>query len=309
MPIYPVDVHPEGCGFSARSSFFDEATSHAFQHFYRKSKKGPAHLIHVTCTGYVAPSAAQKIVSQKNWGEQTIVTHAYHMGCYAAIPAIRIGVGFLHTPPSPIKKSSNEQSINIVHTELCSLHMNPLRHSTEQLVIQSLFADGFIKYSVVNEKCAKNSAFPYFKILALHEETVPNSLKSMTWRCEDWGLGMSIAKEVPVLIARSLPGFIERLFLKAKVSMQNNLNKCLFAVHPGGPKILHQVQELLQLPQVRLSHSHKVLRNFGNMSSATLPHIWEIILKNAKVKDKTWVVSLAFGPGLSISGTLFEKRG
>ena len=43
------------------------------------------------------------------------------------------------------------------------------------------------------------------------------------------------------------------------------------------------------------------------MSSATLPHIWESILADPEAEDRSLLVSLAFGPGLSISGSIMEK--
>ena len=46
----------------------------------------------------------------------------------------------------------------------------------------------------------------------------------------------------------------------------------------------------------------------GNMSSATLPHVWMRIVDDARVASGTLVASLAFGPGLTCSGALFEKQ-
>jgi predicted naringenin-chalcone synthase len=51
-----------------------------------------------------------------------------------------------------------------------------------------------------------------------------------------------------------------------------------------------------------------VLFERGNMSSATLPHIWAKILSEAGVRSGTPVVNLAFGPGLTVVGAIFMKR-
>jgi predicted naringenin-chalcone synthase len=158
-----------------------------------------------------------------------------------------------------------------------------------------LFADGFMKYSIV-----RNSREPHLKVIALREEIIPNSLKAMTWNVVDWGFQMSLAKEVPVLITRHLPGYLERL-------CKSHFNEALFAVHPGGPKILMHVQELLGLSDRQMSYSFQVLKEYGNMSSATLPHIWQKILQDPNVPTHTPIISLAFGPGLSLSGALMEK--
>jgi predicted naringenin-chalcone synthase len=299
MEIYPVKELPHGRGFAERSSFFDREVSQIFERFYPENSSMPAHLIHVTCTGYVAPSPAQKLVSLRKAGMATTVTHAYHMGCYGSIPAIRMGSGFASLP-SP----SASSQVDIVHTEICSLHMHPLRHASEQLLVQSLFGDGFIKYTLNSSAVEK----PHLSVLALHEETIPDSTHCMTWRCEDQGLGMTLSKDVPILIARSIEGYLERLCAQVKLDSKDVIKEAFFAIHPGGPKILQQIKDLLKLSPEQIEHSVQILKDFGNMSSATLPHVWEKMLADPKVPCGKQIISLAFGPGLSIAGGLFEKQ-
>lgn len=299
MEIYPIAETPHGKGFTERSHFFDREVTRIFERFYPEGQQLPAHLVHVTCTGYVAPSPAQKLVALRKAGMQTTVTHAYHMGCYGSIPAIRMASGFASLP-----SSHSSHSVDIVHTEISSLHMHPLKHSTEQLIIQSLFGDGFIKYSL-NIK----PRGPHLKILGLLEETIPDSAHCMTWRCEDKGLSMTLSKEVPARIARAIDGYLDRLCRNAGLQTQDVLKGAFFAIHPGGPKIVQQIKEILELQPFQVEHSLDVLKNFGNMSSATLPHIWEKMIADPRVPKKGQIISLAFGPGLCISGGLFEKGG
>src|SRR5581483_7762282 len=61
-------------------AFFDEAVDGVFNRFYPDGALAPSDLIHVTCTGYSAPSGAQRLVSRRRWGQDTQVLHAYHMG-------------------------------------------------------------------------------------------------------------------------------------------------------------------------------------------------------------------------------------
>lgn len=286
MEIYRLHETPAGKDLSARASVYDREVDKIFEQYYPEKALPPNDLIHVSCTGYVAPSGAQKIVSKRNWGQSTTVTHAYHMGCYGSIPAIRMGTGFL--------SSSNEKDrVDIVHTEICCLHTNPSLHQLDQLVSQSLFADGFMKYSMTRT-CDQT----HLKVRSLREEIIPQSTKAMTWDVVEWGFQMFLAKEVAVLITRHLPGYLERL---------GKPQNALYAVHPGGPKILLHVQELLGLSDQQMSYSFQVLKEYGNMSSATLPHIWEKILRDPSVPNGTPIISLAFGPGLSICGSLMEK--
>lgn len=293
MQIYNLEHAKEGFHLDKRMSFFDKACSEVFEKFYPENAKIAPHLIHVTCTGYVAPSPAQRLVSNRESGKQTMVTHAYHMGCYGQIPAIRMGMGHFF--------AENEPS-DIVHTELSSIHMNPSFHTIEQLVIQSLFADGFIKYSVDGYK----EGMKGFRILGVHEEVVGKSLSKMTWTPHNWGFQMSISREIPVLIRRSLKGFLKQLLKKAGRDVED-LKTAQYAIHPGGPKIIEQTAEALGISSDQIKYSLGVMQDYGNMSSATLPHVWERILSDDSVGNNELVVSLAFGPGLNISGILLEK--
>lgn len=284
MQIYRLHEEPSGLSLSHRTQAFEEYTDPIFERYYPDTATAPDDLIHVSCTGYTSPSGAQKIVSKKRW--LTTVTHAYHMGCYGSMPAIRMGRGFLSSSPE-------KTQIDIVHTELCSLHVNPSLHTTDQLVSQSLFADGFMKYSL-----QRASDGPAFRILNIREEILPDSQEAMSWNVMSWGFQMSLAKEVPVHIIRALPSFLERLGAK---------DPLLFAVHPGGPKILSYVQKALNLSDEQMRFSFSILKKYGNMSSATLPHIWQEILQDETVANGTNIVSLAFGPGLTVAGSLMEK--
>jgi predicted naringenin-chalcone synthase len=296
MRIFKLNENYKGLGLKEKSKLFEQETSKIFESFYPNAESLPSYLIHVSCTGYASPSAAQKIVS-KHFRRETHVTHAYHMGCYAALPSIRMGLGCFSQP--------SDASVDIVHTEICSLHMNPSVHTKEQLVIQSLFADGFIKYSISHQHPNSSS----LKILATWEEVIPDSTQAMIWICEDWGFGMTIAKEVPFLLAKEMDGFLERLALKAGLSKEDILSNAYFAIHPGGPKIIEQIADRLRLSPIQIQDSQEVLRQYGNMSSATLPHIWQRIIEDKSIQRGSYIISLAFGPGLTLSGAIFQKEG
>ncbi len=303
MEIFRLEEAEEGRGLKTRKCFFDKQLDDIFNTFYPEGAQMSPHLIHVTCTGYAAPSGAQRLVSRKGLGQETTVTHAYHMGCYASFPALRMACGFL----SNSSLNPEKNSVDVVHTEMCSLHFNPILHTTEQLVVQTLFSDGFIKYAVMPSDVARHSHRDVLDILSLHEEIIPESSQSMTWGFENWGMRMTIAKEVPVLIKRNLKSFVKRLIEKANLNPESVETEALYAIHPGGPKIVQQVAEILDLTREQASHSQSVLEEFGNMSSGTLPHVWDRMMRDPHIKKGTWIIGLAFGPGLSISGGLFKK--
>ena len=290
MEIYDVSRRPQGGGSADRNRVFARAVGEYFDSTFAKESAPPDDLVHVTCTGYVAPSAAMELVAARGWGDTTRVTHVYHMGCNASLSALRISVGL----------AEPGRRVDVVHTELCSLHLDPTDHSAEQLVVQSLFADGLIRYHV-------GRGGPGLRVLALDEIIVPDSSDSMRWSVGDRGMHMTLARDVPDRIAEGLRAFIDRLTERAGVASAP-LDGAIFAVHPGGPRVIDQVADTLGLGDAQVAASRQILRDHGNMSSATLPHVWKLIAEDARVAPGTLVVSLAFGPGLTVCGGVFKKE-
>ncbi len=289
--LYDLPRTPHGRNTAVRMKMFADRVAEYFVTTYEDEYEPPDDLIHVTCTGYVSPSGAQRLVAQRGWGAATRVTHAYHMGCYAALPAVRMAAGF---------SAIGARRVDIVHTELCSLHLDPSDHRVEQLVVQSLFADGLIRYSMFPD------AGPGLRLVTAYEVVLADTHESMQWRVADHGMQMTLSRDVPDKIAGALRGFVVELFKRGGIDL-GQMKRCLFAVHPGGPKIIDKVRDVLELEEQQVTASRGVLRDFGNMSSATLPHIWMRMLADRDVPRGTLIPSLAFGPGLTVCGALLEK--
>lgn len=293
--IYPVSSQAHGVSMHHRHEFYHKTVKELFQRIYSE-REFPDDLIHVSCTGYVSPSAAQMTAMRAP--KPVTVTHSYHMGCYGAFPALRMASGFLANESILGRK----KNVDLVHTELCSLHLNPQDPSLEQMVIQSLFADGCIAYSMSSSPPEKG-----FKVLSLYEEMIPDTVGAMEWMVSDWGMKMTLSKDVPNMVGKQILEFSNRWLDSRGYSLADLTKRAVFAVHPGGPKIIDQVAEQLRLKPEQVAASRSLLRSRGNMSSATLPHLWERILGDPKVPSGTPIVSFAFGPGLTVCGSLMEK--
>ena len=183
---------------------------------------------------------------------------------------------------------------------MCSLHHDPSAHTPEQIVVQSLFADGHMKYSISGQTEGIS-----FKIKAIKEKLIPDSEDDMTWVPSSFGMKMTLSREVPAKIGEELLSFLQEMCRESGYDFLDLQKKAIFAVHPGGPKIINAVAAKLGLSADQVRASVKVLKERGNMSSATLPHVWhEILLSQPEAGQM--VISLAFGPGLTIFGSIFE---
>jgi len=298
--LFPLHRLPQGAPMGQRMDRFADMALDAVRELYPEDgSEPPDEWIHVTCTGYAAPSALQTLANQRHWNERARLIHLYHMGCYASLPALRVAAGLL-------AQDENTRSCDLVHTEICTLHLNPSRHDPEQLVVQSLFADGYIRYSLSPARDFP-AASGGFYVLAFHEWLVADSLEDIGWLPGEFGMRMTLSRQVPDRIAAVLDGFMSALASRAGLP-KTEMEKAHYAIHPGGPRIVDKVAEWLDLEPRQVTATREVLFERGNMSSATLPHIWHRMLETGGVGPGELVVSLAFGPGLTVYGSLMRRN-
>lgn len=281
-----------GAPLEERMDFFSKIVEKRASEVFSKDQEKPNHIIHTSCTGYLSPSPIQRLCENHEWYD-TEITHAYHMGCYASMPTVRMAAGLAH----------QVDKVDIFHSELCTLHFTTEQFTAEQLVVQSLFADGYSSYSVSLEQPKGEKSF---EVLAISEMRVKDSLEDMIWIPAHSHFQMQISKEVPLKLAMEVHDGLYKLFDKAGLKDHDEvMKKAIFAIHPGGPKILDKIQMLLQVEEWQIEDARKVLLENGNMSSATLPTIWKSI-NQKDLDEEQVVVSLAFGPGLTMFGSVMK---
>ncbi len=294
-----------GEALDERMTLFEEIACEVFERVYPSgASQSPDDIVHVSCSGYVSPSPVQSFLSRRKW-LHTGVTHSYHMGCYGAFPAIRTAVGLVGSSfaslPNPKRR------VDLVHTEFLSLHFDLLGDEPDNFVTSTLFADGFIKYGAYPESEFASSGRRGLKVLAIDEHILPDSLQEMTLRPGPLQFDMSLSKRVPFMIRDSIADFVTSICRQVDLDFEREKATMTFAIHPGGPAILNQIRSKLGIDESQIALSRKVLLEHGNMASATAPHIWKLIVESPDIPVGSKVLSMAFGPGLTVIGALFEK--
>ncbi len=293
---------PKGPSLSARTAVFAEyaniCVNMAYENAQAPNAQAPDGIVHVTCSGYLLPSAIQNLVSKKNWNDVSLV-HAYHMGCHGAFPGIKIASGL-----SNFSNKKNHR-VDVIHTEMFSPFYDPERLDPSSIIAFSLFADGAIKYSVVGVDSDEYEVG--LEILSTHEEIIPDSLQDMTWGIGDRTFLAFLSPKIPGKIGQAIAPFVERLCKKGGIDFQAQKNELEYAIHPGGTTILRAVSQNLGISDTQLTRSFDLLREKGNMSSVSVPYLLKDIIENPDIKDGTKVLAVGFGPGLTATGFLLRK--
>ncbi|WP_218711833.1 type III polyketide synthase [Arthrobacter sp. BF1] len=255
------------------------------------------HVITVSCTGFFNPGPDYKIVRALGLNPSVQRYHLGFMGCYAAFPALRAAKSFCEADPEAV--------VLVVSVELCSLHVRT-SNNPDTIMGSSLFADGAAAAVVTARELPDGAA-----ALELdHFETVltPVGEDSMAWNIGDHGFEMVLDSYVPKIIDEHIVGALEPLLASAP-ELQNLPYSDIrhWAIHPGGRSILDKVQSKLALSDEQLIPARETLRNYGNMSSATVMFVLKHILEQPAESERERICSMAFGPGLTVETGLFTK--
>ena len=281
-----------------RMAIFSETARRLAREAFRDDLDAPNGMIQVSCTGYDSPHALQRTICEKGWAQTAKFWHIGHMGCYASIPALSMACSFAS---DECRAGGSPRRSSVLFIELCSLHCRPEVIRTDQVVMNYLFADGSVRLDV-----SSHEGHSAFAVLGSGEAIIPDTTAEMTWTPSDSAFDMVLTPSVPARIARELVPFVERFLRGFDLEIKDVAH---FAIHPGGPRIIEMVASRLGLQQHDTRHSIEVLRKRGNMSSATLPHIWHLMQEDPAVRPGDLVMSLAFGPGLTVTSNLLQRVG
>jgi predicted naringenin-chalcone synthase len=127
----------------------------------------------------------------------------------------------------------------------------------------------------------------------------------MAWDIRDDGFAITLSSYVPDLLAGDLRERIAGT-LAARGLQPGQVDE--WAVHPGGRAILDRVEDSLGLERNGLHASRNVLRDYGNMSSATLLFVLKELLDEAESAPAV-TCAMAFGPGLTLETAVLERLG
>jgi predicted naringenin-chalcone synthase len=245
------------------------------------------HLITVSCTGMSAPGLDILLLKKLNLNKDIIRTSVNFMGCYAFTHALKIADAFCKSEPNA--------KVLIVLVELCTVHFQQ-DYTMENMATSMLFADGCSAVWVSNQQ--QNSSL---KIIKSYGQIQGDSESDMTWNITDEGFKMTLSAYVPDIIADNIEQLLQNA-LKDSNLQQSQIKH--WALHPGGKKIIYEIQKALSLSDDDVAVSRTVLQQFGNMSSVTLPIVLKHFLPTLNKTD--YIFACAFGPGLTLESIVLQ---
>ncbi len=253
-------------------------------------KDSLTHIITVTCTGLFAPGLDIELVTSLGLKRTIHRSSINFMGCNAAVLACR--------QAHQICTGDKKAVVLIVCTELCTLHFQN-DHTDDYILSNLLFGDGSAAAIISGRKEPPHQKYQPVKINSFHSLIVEEGMQDMAWQISERGFIMNLSSYVSALLNKRMG----QLLCSQGIKVSNIRH---WAIHPGGKKILDEFCSTLMIKKEQLKYSYNTLRDFGNMSSATILFVLKELMQSQEIKPREKIYAAAFGPGLTIESVILQ---
>ena len=239
-------------------------------------------LVTNTITGLAIPSLDAKLFNRLPFAPTVERLPIFGLGCGGGVAGLARATRLAHATPGG--------HVLFLTVDLCSLCLRVNDPSAAMFVSAGLFGDGAAGVLLRN---TAGVACGGPRILAVGEWCWRDTEHIMGWDIKNDGFGVVLSAQLPLLMRKALAPALHD-FLERNGFRLSDFNGFLF--HPGSRKLIETMQEVMGLGRKHFVHSLDVLRECGNMSSATVLFVLERALK-AGARGPHLLA--AFGPGFS----------
>lgn len=240
-------------------------------------------LMFTSVTGVAAPSVDARLVGRLGLRPDVKRLPVFGLGCVAGAA----GVARLHD----YLLGRPEDVAVLLSVELCSLTFQRRDATPANLVATALFGDGAAAVVALG---AGRRPGDGPEVVATRSRMYPDTEHVMGWDIRDSGFKVLLDPGVPDVVRRYLAddvrGFLAEHGLKPK-------DVAHWVCHPGGPKVLEAVSDVLSLPEGALDVTWRSLAEVGNLSSSSVLHVLRDTLEQRRPERGSPGLLMAMGPG------------
>ncbi|KAI4331954.1 hypothetical protein L6164_016898 [Bauhinia variegata] len=254
------------------------------------------HLIFCTTSYLDIPGADYQLVKLLGLNPSINRFMISHYGCFAGAAALRLA--------KDLAENNAGARILLVCSEVMVVAFRgPSEKNMDSSVGHAIFGDGASAMIVgANPKISVER--PLFHLVSASQTILPNTEGAIGAIVREFGMNIYL-KEI---VAKSIGDNIEKILKNAFDPIGiSDWNSIFWVSHPGGPAILKGIEAKLGLNDEKLGASKHVLREYGNMSSASVGFIMDEMRKRSSQEGTSttgeglkWGVLFGFGPGITV---------
>lgn len=214
-----------------------------------------------TVTGLAVPTLEARLATRVGLREDVKRVPLFGLGCVAGAAGVARMHDYLRAFP--------DQVAALLAVELCSLTIQRQDNSVANLVATSLFGDG--AGAVIAKGASRASEDPREpigpRVLATRSRIYPDTEEVMGWKIGSDGFRIVLSADVATVAEKYLGEDVRRFLADHGLTPQD---VSTWVCHPGGPRVIEAVENVLDLPDDALDHTRNSLRNNGNLSSVSV---------------------------------------
>lgn len=237
-----------------------------------------------TVTGIAVPSLDARIAARIGMRPDVKRIPIIGLGCLAGAAGVARLHDFLRGWPTSVAM--------LVSVELCSLTVQRHDPSTANMIAAGLFGDGAAAVVAVGGVHPDAAAGP--RVVDTVSHLYPDSERAMGWDIGSAGFQVVLGAEVPELVRTHLAADVKGLLAPHGLEIGDIAR---WICHPGGPKVIETIQSVLGLDEDDLAMTWRSLHQIGNLSSASVLHVFADTLADRPASPGDWGVIMAMGPG------------
>ena len=253
-------------------------------------------LFFTTVTGVAAPTIDVRLANRLHLRSDLKRLPFFGLGCVGGASGLARLYDYLRAWPDHVGI--------LLSAELCSLTLQQEDRSAANLIASGLFADGAAALVCVGAERARRLGFAGPRILGTKSILYPRTERAMGWDVGGAGFSIVLSPDVPALVRANVGNDVDEFLANHGI---RRADVRAWICHPGGPKILNALAEALELTRGELDLTWRCLRDFGNMSSASV-----LFVLRATLAARSWApgspgILLALGPGFSAELVLLQN--
>jgi len=244
-------------------------------------------LVTTTCTGRMTPSLDAHLVARLGCRRDVQRAHVGDTGCASAMVA-------LEQAWNHVKAFPGHRAV-VVAVEICSAAYF-LDDRLESAVAHAIFADGAGALAIADSGMGPT-------IVEHRTRFRPEHLDAMGFEYPGGRPRVVLSKDVRRIGAVMMAEMAE-ILLDTHGLKRGDVRR--WVLHSAGRRVLDRAATLLDLSEKQTAASRTVLRDFGNMSSATILFVLAESLRTEPPVPGEWGVMIGLGPGFAAEGALLR---
>jgi alkylresorcinol/alkylpyrone synthase len=257
-----------------------------------RNKADVDSIVVVSTTGIATPSLDALLIERMGLRRTVERLPIFGLGCAGGVLGLARAVSQAAVAPG--------KTVLFLVVELCALSFRRDDWSKSNIVATALFGDGAAAALLSTD--GEGPA-----LVAAGEHTWPGSLDVMGWEVADDGLRAIFSRDIPKLVTTQLRDAASEFLSRHGLAI-GDIDR--FVCHPGGTKVIAALEHAFGLGQGALVEARAVLRDYGNMSAATVMFVLERMLAKARATGARWERALmnALGPGFTAGFLVIDNR-